>query len=58
MPSGMYASMIMAQNWDAASIHATTMMSVKINAWTSSKLVNSTALAKYNVHTFLNLINF
>ena len=47
MPTGMFASMIMAQNWDAASMHATTMMSVKINAWTSLKLANSTALARY-----------
>ena len=47
MAIGMFALMIMAQNWDAASMHATTMMCVKINAWTSLKLDNSTALARY-----------
>ena len=49
MTNGMFASMIMARNWEDAFMHATIMMSVKINAWTSSKLVNSTALARYGV---------
>ena len=46
---GMFASTIMVRNWDDASMHATRMRLVKINAWTSSKLGNSTALARYNI---------
>ena len=49
MVTGMFALMITAQNWDAASMHAKTMMLVKINAWTSLKLANLTALARYGV---------
>ena len=51
MLSGMFASMIMAPNWEDAFMHVTTMMLAKINAWTSSKLANSTVLARYNVYT-------
>ena len=47
MPSGMYASMVTAQNWEDAYIHVTMMRLAKINAWASSKLDNSTALARY-----------
>ena len=48
----MFALMKMARNWDAASMLATTMMSVKINAWTGSKLANSTVLARYVPYGF------
>ena len=50
MPSGMYASMIMAQNWEDAYMHVTMKQHAKINVWTSSKPGNSTALVRYNVH--------
>ena len=43
---GMFVLMTMAQNWEDAFMHATTMMRVRINAWTSSKLANSTVLVK------------
>ena len=46
MPTGMFALTIMALNWEDVFMHATTMMLAKINAWTSSKLANSTALAR------------
>ena len=46
MAIGMFALMIMAQNWEDASILATMMRVVKMNAWTSLKLANSIALAK------------
>ena len=52
MAIGMFALMIMARNWEDAFMHATTMMRVKINAWTSLKLANSTVLARYSVYTF------
>ena len=62
MATGMYASMLMARNWEDAFMHATTMMRVKINAWTSSKLANSTALARYRlyrtVYTFFIILFF
>ena len=58
MTNGMFASMIMARNWEDAFMHATIMMSVKINAWISSKLANSTALARYSVYTFYILLFF
>ena len=51
MATGMYASMLMARNWEDAFMHATTMMRVKINAWTSLKLANSTVLVRYGVYT-------
>ena len=43
---GMFVSMTTAQSWEDASTHATTMMRVRINAWTSSKLANSTVLVR------------
>ena len=49
MAIGMFALMIMARNWEDAFMHATTRMLAKINALTSSKLANSTALARYVV---------
>ena len=52
MAIGMSASMIMVQNWEGAFILATTRKLAKINAWTSSKLANLTALARYSVDTF------
>ena len=58
MGIGMSALMIMAQNWEDAFMHATTMMLAKINAWTSLKLANSTALARYGVQTFSFLVIF
>ena len=49
MPSGMYVSMITAQNWEDAYMHVTMRKHAKMNVWTSSKLVNSTAPVRYNV---------
>ena len=46
MVTGTFASMIMDQNWDDASIHVTTTRRAKINAWTSSKLDNLTVLVR------------
>ena len=51
MTSGMFVSMIMAQNWEDASMHATTMKRAKINAWINSKLGNLTALVRYDAFT-------
>ena len=58
MATGMFASIKMARNWEDAFMHATTMMLAKINAWTSLKLANSTALARYGVQTFSFLVIF
>ena len=43
----MCVSTITAQNWEDVYMHVTMMKLAKINAWTSSKLDNSTALARY-----------
>ena len=48
----------MAQHWDDASMHVTTMRLAKINALTSSKLDNLTALARYSVIIVSIFINF
>ena len=58
MATGMFVLMIMDPNWEDVFMHATMMMLAKINAWTSSKLVNLTALARYIIFTFLNSIYF
>ena len=50
--------MIMVQNWGDASMHATMMRLAKINAWTSSKLGNLTALARYSVIMVSIFINY
>ena len=46
MASGILASMIMDQNWAVVSMRATTTKRAKINVWTTSKLVNLTALVR------------
>ena len=54
----MFASMIMAQNWEDAFTHATTRRPVKINAWTNSKLANLTVLVRYSVFIVSFLLIF
>ena len=49
MTIGMFALTIMAQNWEDASMHVTTMMHAKINAWISSKLGSLIARVRYNI---------
>ena len=49
---GMFVLMTMDQSWGDASMHVTMMMHVRINAWTSSKLVNLTALVR-SVNNFI-----
>ena len=49
MVTGMIASIIMAQNWDVASMHVAITIRAKINALTFSNFVNSTALVRYSV---------
>ena len=58
MVTGMFVLMTMALNWDVAFMLVTTMKLAKINAWTSLKLANSTALARYGVQTFSFLVIF
>ena len=60
MPTGMFALTIMARNWEDVFMHATTMMLAKINVQTSSKLANSTALARYksSVHRTVRCLSF
>ena len=54
---GMFVSTTMAQSWEDASTHATTMTRVRINAWTSSKLANLTALVR-SVNNFIFNVSF